>query len=76
MATLEEIKARRGPVLAIAQGKLPVEVEDLLLVPETHGLLTPILMLLPLQLIAYHAALVRECDVDQPRNLAKSITVE
>ena len=76
MATIEEIKARRGPVLAIAQGELPVEVEDLIVVPETHELLTPILMLLPLQLIAYHAALTRECDVDQPRNLAKSVTVE
>ncbi len=76
MATIEEIKARRGPVLAIAQGELSVEVEDLIVVPETHELLTPILMLLPLQLIAYHAALARECDVDQPRNLAKSVTVE
>ncbi len=76
MATIEEIKARHGPVLAIAQGELPVEVEDLIVVPETHELLTPILMLLPLQLIAYHAALARECDVDQPRNLAKSVTVE
>ena len=76
MATIEEIKARHGPVLAITQGELPVEVEDLVIVPETHELLAPVLMLLPLQIIAYHAALVRECDVDQPRNLAKSVTVE
>ncbi|MCZ6617813.1 MAG: SIS domain-containing protein, partial [Gammaproteobacteria bacterium] len=76
MATIEEIKARHGPVLAIAQGELPVAVEDLLIVPETHELLAPILMLLPLQLLAYHAALARKCDVDQPRNLAKSVTVE
>jgi len=45
-------------------------------VPETHPLLTPVLMVVPLQLLAYHIAIRRGCDVDQPRNLAKSVTVE
>jgi len=47
-----------------------------ILVPRTHELLSPLLMALPLQLLAYHIALLRGCDVDQPRNLAKSVTVE
>ena len=45
-------------------------------VPQTHPLLAPILALIPLQFLAYHAAIERGCDVDQPRNLAKSVTVE
>jgi glutamine---fructose-6-phosphate transaminase (isomerizing) len=45
-------------------------------IPETHPLLTPVLMVVPLQLLAYHIAIRRGCDVDQPRNLAKSVTVE
>ena len=45
-------------------------------VPESHPLLTPVLMVVPLQLLAYHIAVRRGCDVDQPRNLAKSVTVE
>jgi glucosamine--fructose-6-phosphate aminotransferase (isomerizing) len=47
-----------------------------LTVPKTHDLLSPLLTVLPLQLLAYHIALLRGCDVDQPRNLAKSVTVE
>ena len=51
--------------------------EDVLItVPESHPLLTPVLMIVPLQLLAYHIAVRRGCDVDQPRNLAKSVTVE
>ena len=51
--------------------------EDFLItVPESHPLLTPVLMVVPLQLLAYHIAVRRGCDVDQPRNLAKSVTVE
>jgi glucosamine--fructose-6-phosphate aminotransferase (isomerizing) len=45
-------------------------------VPRINDLLNPVMMLLPLQLLAYHVALARDCDVDQPRNLAKSVTVE
>ena len=45
-------------------------------VPESHPLITPVLMVIPLQLLSYHIAIRRGCDVDQPRNLAKSVTVE
>jgi len=50
--------------------------DGVIVVPRTHELLSPLLMVLPLQLLAYHIALLRGCDVDQPRNLAKSVTVE
>ena len=77
VSTLEEIRARKGPLLAVGhQAELPVEVDRYLRVPKSHGLLDPILMLVPLQLLAYYAAIARGCDVDQPRNLAKSVTVE
>ena len=48
----------------------------MLAVPDTHPLLMPVLLVVPLQLLAYHVAILRGCDVDQPRNLAKSVTVE
>jgi glutamine---fructose-6-phosphate transaminase (isomerizing) len=51
-------------------------VDHFLQVPETHPILLPILTVIPLQLLAYHVAVLRGCDVDQPRNLAKSVTVE
>ena len=77
IGTIEEIRARRGPVLAVTQtDQLPVAVEDSIVVPKTHELLDPILMLVPLQLFAYYIAKERGCDIDQPRNLAKSVTVE
>jgi len=77
LATIEEIRARRGPVLALAHAEeLPVPVDDVIVVPKTHELLDPLLMLVPLQLFAYHVAAARGCDIDQPRNLAKSVTVE
>ena len=50
--------------------------DHILTIPSTHPLLTPVLMVVPLQLLAYHIAVRRGCDVDQPRNLAKSVTVE
>ena len=52
------------------------KADAVIVVPRTHELLSPLLMVLPLQLLAYHIALLRGCDVDQPRNLAKSVTVE
>jgi glutamine---fructose-6-phosphate transaminase (isomerizing) len=74
LSTLEEIKARRGRVLAVAHRELPgVEV---LLVPKNEPELDPILAAIPLQLFAYHAAVALGHDVDKPRNLAKSVTVE
>ena len=69
--------ARSGPVLAITQGgSQPLDVEAVFEVPKLAPEIDPILMNLPLQLLAYHVALGRGRDVDQPRNLAKSVTVE
>ncbi len=77
LGSIEEIRARGGPVYAITQvDELPGDAALRIRVPECHELLTPILMLIPLQLMAYHAALARGCEVDRPRNLAKSVTVE
>ena len=77
LSSIAEIKARKGPVLAIGQSEvLAADVDDYIRVPRSHPLLDPILMLIPLQFFAYHAALARGCDVDKPRNLAKSVTVE
>ena len=76
-STLSEIKARRGPVVAVAHRELPVELADrTIVVPTDEPELDPILMSVPLQLLAYHAAVALGRDVDKPRNLAKSVTVE
>ncbi|MCP5179852.1 MAG: glutamine--fructose-6-phosphate transaminase (isomerizing) [Pseudomonadales bacterium] len=76
LSSLAEIKARRGPVVAISHLASIGEADALVTVPRSHPLLDPILMLVPLQFLAYYAALERGCDVDRPRNLAKSVTVE
>ena len=79
LSSLEEVRARRGPVIAVTHAgdeRLPGKVDDLLLVPQSEDELNPILLTLPLQLIAYYAAVELGRDVDQPRNLAKSVTVE
>jgi glucosamine--fructose-6-phosphate aminotransferase (isomerizing) len=77
VSTIEEIRARRGPVLALSHtASLPVAVDDVIVVPQLHELLDPLLMLVPLQQFAYQVAIERGCDIDQPRNLAKSVTVE
>jgi glucosamine--fructose-6-phosphate aminotransferase (isomerizing) len=78
-AVLEEIRARRGPVIAVTHAgdeRLVAKVDDVLVVPPTLESLNPILLTIPLQLFAYHCALALDRDVDQPRNLAKSVTVE
>jgi len=78
-SNLQEIKARRGPIIALAtegDDRLAAEVDDILFVPATLEPLTPLLNVVPLQLLAYHIAVARGCDVDKPRNLAKSVTVE
>jgi glucosamine--fructose-6-phosphate aminotransferase (isomerizing) len=76
-STLSEIKARKGPVVAFAHRELPAELADrTFVVPKNEPELDPILMSIPLQLLAYHAAVVLGRDVDKPRNLAKSVTVE
>jgi glucosamine--fructose-6-phosphate aminotransferase (isomerizing) len=79
LSNIEEVKARSGIVIAVTDGEDPdlaAKADAVLQVPKTHELLSPILMVLPMQLLAYHIALLRGCDVDQPRNLAKSVTVE
>jgi glucosamine--fructose-6-phosphate aminotransferase (isomerizing) len=79
LSNIQEIKARKGIVIAVATsgdrhiGKL---ADFVITTPETDEILSPILTVVPLQLLAYHIAVNRGCDVDQPRNLAKSVTVE
>ncbi|MGD9762701.1 MAG: glutamine--fructose-6-phosphate transaminase (isomerizing) [Candidatus Binatia bacterium] len=79
LSSLEEVRARRGPVIAVTQPgdeRLPGKVDDLLSVPVSEAELSPVLLTVPLQLFAYYAAVELGRDVDQPRNLAKSVTVE
>jgi len=78
-SNIEEIKARKGPVIAIAtegDTHIATKADDVIYVPPTADYLYPFLTVVPLQLFAYHAAVLRDCDVDKPRNLAKSVTVE
>ncbi|MDN5858921.1 MAG: glutamine--fructose-6-phosphate transaminase (isomerizing) [Pseudonocardia sp.] len=76
-STLSEIKARKGPVIALAHRELPAEIADrTIVVPRNEPELDPILLSIPLQLLAYHTAVALDRDVDKPRNLAKSVTVE
>jgi len=79
MANLAMIRAREGPIIALAtEGDKGIKkvANDVIYLPKTLDLLTPILASVPLQLFAYHIAVARGCDVDKPRNLAKSVTVE
>ncbi|HEY7129615.1 MAG TPA: glutamine--fructose-6-phosphate transaminase (isomerizing) [Nitrospira sp.] len=79
VSNLMEVKARRAPVIAlVAEGEreLGRTADSVFTVPDTHPLMSPILFTIPLQLLAYHIAVLRGADVDQPRNLAKSVTVE
>jgi glucosamine--fructose-6-phosphate aminotransferase (isomerizing) len=79
ISNIEEIKARKGTVIAVAtQGNKKIKelVNYVIYVPKTEDFLTPILTVIPLQLLAYHAAVLKGLDVDKPRNLAKSVTVE
>jgi glucosamine--fructose-6-phosphate aminotransferase (isomerizing) len=79
VSNIEEVKARRGRVIAVVSegdDKLDRLVDYTIPIPTTLDLLQPIISIIPLQLLAYHIAVMRGCDVDQPRNLAKSVTVE
>jgi glutamine---fructose-6-phosphate transaminase (isomerizing) len=77
ISTIEEIRARRGPVMAVTHpGEFSVAVDATFEVPASEPEFNPILLNIPLQLLAYHVALKKDCDIDQPRNLAKSVTVE
>jgi glucosamine--fructose-6-phosphate aminotransferase (isomerizing) len=77
LSTIEEIRARGGPVYLVTHpGEVPASVSGSLSVPRSEPELDPILLNIPLQLLAYHVALAKGRDIDQPRNLAKSVTVE
>ena len=79
MSNLEEIKARGGPVIAVAaegDKRVGEVADDVIYIPEVAEYLQPIVTAIPLQLLSYHIAVLRGCDVDKPRNLAKSVTVE
>jgi glucosamine--fructose-6-phosphate aminotransferase (isomerizing) len=79
VSNVEEVRARGGKVIAVVtEGDAEIGrlAEAVFPIPVTHDLLTPILASVPLQLFAYYVAVRRGCNVDQPRNLAKSVTVE
>ena len=79
ISQIEQVKARGGIVIAVAnEGDdfIATKADHVLYVPQASELLTPVLTVIPLQLLAYHIAVRRGADVDQPRNLAKSVTVE
>jgi len=77
VGTIREIQSRAGPVIAIGQSPALHELTDeAIVVPKLAPEIDPIILNVPLQLLAYHAALLRDVDIDQPRNLAKSVTVE
>lgn len=79
ISNIQEINSRKGKIIAVAtegDKSITKHVQDVIYIPRTNNALTPLLAVLPLQLIAYYIAVKRGCDVDQPRNLAKSVTVE
>lgn len=79
LANMQEVKARGGPIIAIASdtdSRVSRLADEVIHVPEVPEFLQPIVSVVPLQLLAYHIAVLRGCDVDTPRNLAKSVTVE
>ena len=79
LSNIEEVRARGGRVIAIASennDEISRLVDHVFYIPETIDALIPILSVIPLQLLAYQIAVMRGCDVDKPRNLAKSVTVE
>jgi len=79
MANLAMIRARKGPIIALAtegDEQIKSAADDVVFLPRTQDVVNPILAIVPLQLLAYHIAVARGCDVDKPRNLAKSVTVE
>ncbi|KXX72248.1 glutamine--fructose-6-phosphate transaminase (isomerizing) [Flammeovirga sp. SJP92] len=79
VSNLQEVKARSGRVIAVVtegDALIPSMVDHVIEVPDTHEVLMPMISCIPLQLLSYHIAVMRGCNVDQPRNLAKSVTVE
>ena len=79
ISNVQEIKSRKGEIIMVVQEgmELPNGLADNVIeIPKSHDLLSPILASIPLQLFSFHAAKLRGCNIDQPRNLAKSVTVE
>lgn len=79
VSNMQEIKARRGKIIAVATDgdtKISELADEVIYIPRVNDFILPIMGIIPLQLLAYHVAVLRGCDVDQPRNLAKSVTVE
>ena len=78
VSNIQEVKARKGKIIAIVTQEIKVKkiADHYIEIPKCDELLVPLLATVPLQLLSYHIALLRECNVDQPRNLAKSVTVE
>jgi glucosamine--fructose-6-phosphate aminotransferase (isomerizing) len=79
LSNIQELKARNGPVIAVGtegDRELPKICDEVIEVPATHEILLPLLTTIPMQLLAYYIAEERGCEIDQPRNLAKSVTVE
>jgi glucosamine--fructose-6-phosphate aminotransferase (isomerizing) len=79
LSNLQVVRARKGPIIALAtegDKQIKKEADDVIYLPATIEPLFPLLAVIPLQLLAYHIAVLRGCDVDKPRNLAKSVTVE
>jgi glucosamine--fructose-6-phosphate aminotransferase (isomerizing) len=79
ISNIEEVRARQGPIITIGTegcSKLEKVSDDVIYIPKSPDYLSPILTAIPLQLLAYHTAVALGCDVDKPRNLAKSVTVE
>ena len=79
VSNIQEVKARKGKIIAIVtEGDVDVKAmaDHVIEIPDTDEHLVPILATIPFQLLSYHIAVMRDCNVDQPRNLAKSVTVE
>ena len=79
LSNIEEVRARHGRVIAVVNDEddeVTAHADERIVIPSTIPALTPVLATVPLQLLAYHVAVLRGCDVDQPRNLAKAVTVE
>ncbi len=79
VSNIQEVKARKGNIIAIVtEGDTQVKgmADHTIEIPETDEILVPLVSVVPLQLLSYHIAVMRGCNVDQPRNLAKSVTVE
>jgi glucosamine--fructose-6-phosphate aminotransferase (isomerizing) len=79
LSNIQEVKARKGKIIAVVtegDEKVAEIADHYIEIPDTEDSLTPILATIPLQLLSYYIAVMRDCNVDQPRNLAKSVTVE